>query len=71
MYGEMFSVRRGHKRWLMVIFSIYFTDYTGSQVLKVIVPVGRLPTPKITEDTTLIARGQVSYDKYDRKVISV
>ncbi|NMB30284.1 MAG: PolC-type DNA polymerase III [Clostridiales bacterium] len=70
VWGDVFSVReRVTRDGSMVIFSIYFTDYTGSQVLKVIVPVGEAaPYRKLQKDTTLIARGQVSYDKYDREI---
>ena len=69
VWGDVFEVniketRAGDR----IIMSVYFTDYTGSNMLKIIeLKEKAKPYESITKGVTILVNGEVSYDKYDRE----
>lgn len=70
VWGDVFSideynVRKGNKK----IYSINITDYTGSITLKVVAEKEKWKVfDSITKGDTLLVKGEVIYDKYDRDI---
>ena len=69
-WGEVFSVERRESRdGSKVIYSFYVTDYTGSNTLKVIADAKKSEAyEQVKKGTTIVFRGEVNYDKYDREI---
>ena len=71
VWGEIFSMeervtRDGKKK----IFTIDITDYTGSITLKMIQEIQLCkPIERLSKGKSVIVRGDVSYDKYDRETV--
>ena len=72
IWGDVFScdareTRDGSKK----IYSINITDYTASMTLKIIAEKDKckLIDSEIHKGSTIIARGEISYDKYDREIV--
>ena len=67
VWGDVFEIEQRESRdGEKVILSIYFTDYTSSLVLKVIEKKDKAePYSQIKKGSTIIVRGEASYDKYD------
>ena len=69
-WGDVFKIdfkdsKDGSKR----IYSIFVTDYTGSNMLKAIVDQNEKgPYEAIKPGQTLVFQGEASFDKYDREV---
>lgn len=69
VWGDIFSVE-SRENWdkTKLITSIYFTDYTGSNILKVIADTAKeemLETvSKLKKGCTILVKGEVQYDKY-------
>lgn len=70
VWGDIFLCERRETRdGSKVIFSISLTDYTGSHTLKLIMDKGKAdPIEALREGCTIIASGDVSFDKYDREL---
>ena len=70
VWGDIFDVQKKETRdGSKVILSIYFTDYTNSNVLKIIEEKKAAQIyDKLSPKTTIIVRGEVSYDRYDREI---
>ena len=71
IWGEIFAletkVTRDKSR---KIYSINITDYTGSMTLKVLQDANQCrQLDTLSVGTSIIARGIVEYDKYDREVV--
>ncbi len=70
VWGDVFKIdsrdmRSGKGR----IYSIYFTDYTGSNVLKMVMNMEDIaPIERIKKGDTLVIAGEASFDKYDKEV---
>ena len=71
IWGEVFALeqketRDGSKK----IYSINVTDYTGSMSLKIIEDKNQCKAlDAISKGDSLLIRGEISYDKYDREVV--
>ena len=71
IWGEIFSLetretKDGKKR----IYSIDVTDYTGSITLKLIQEIQLCkPLEQLKKGKSILVRGDVSYDKYDRETV--
>lgn len=69
VWGDIFSVE-SRENWdkTKLITSIYFTDYTSSNILKVIADTAKeemLETvSKLKKGCTILVKGEVQYDKY-------
>lgn len=70
VWGDIFQVdSRESRDGSRVILAIMFTDYTGSNVLKVIADKEKAKSYEgLTKGKTVIVRGDVSYDKYDGEI---
>ena len=68
VWGDVFSVDTHDTRdGTKTIFSINFTDYTSSNTLKVIADKGKADVyNQITVGKTIVVRGEVRYDTYDK-----
>ena len=70
IWGDVFAVsehftKDGSKK----IYAISLTDYTGSISLKIIADKEKWRVfDAITKGSTLLVRGEVTYDKYDREI---
>lgn len=69
--GEVFSKEVRYTRdGTKFIMSIDLTDYTGSNTLKIIDEIKKEKAfDNVQKGSILLARGDVSFDKYDREVI--
>lgn len=69
-WGDVFDVdmretRDGEK----FILSVYFTDYTSSITMKIIEKIEKIDTySKIKKGSTILARGDISLDKFDNEL---
>ncbi len=70
VWGDIFSVEKRESRdGSKCIYSINFTDYTSSNTLKSIVDKEHSQTmDELQKGMTIVVRGDVSYDKYDREI---
>ena len=70
IWGDVFHIdKKTTKDGKKNIYSFYITDYTGSMSLKVIENVKKCDElDSISKGMTIIARGEVEYDKYDREI---
>lgn len=70
VWGEIFAVdSRLTRNEDKIIISIDFTDYTGSNTLKIFDDVKKKESyDKLKKGTNILVRGEASYDKYDREV---
>ena len=68
--GEIFAVDQRYKRDnTKIIMSVSFTDYTGSNTLKIFDDVkNEEKYAKLKKGAAILVRGEASYDKYDREV---
>lgn len=69
VWGDVFEVEaRETRAGDRIIMSVYFTDYTGSNMLKIIELKERAkPYESIVKGVTILVSGEVSYDKYDKE----
>ncbi len=71
IWGDVFQVE-SRENWDKTkrIVSIYVTDYTGSNILKVVADVNKTElleaVDRIKKGTTILVKGEVQYDKYLR-----
>ncbi|MCI5800599.1 MAG: PolC-type DNA polymerase III [Oscillospiraceae bacterium] len=70
VWGDIFQVdSRESRDGSKVILAIMFTDYTSSNVLKVITDKEKAKSYEgLTRGKTILVRGDVSYDKYDGEI---
>ncbi len=70
VWGDVFDViRRETRDGRSVIFSVWFTDYTSSNILKIKVEKNQAgPYEGIEKGQTLVARGEAGYDRYEREI---
>ena len=70
IWGDVFSADEHlTKDGLKKIYAINITDYTGSISLKIIADKEKWKLyDKIAKGSTLLVRGEVTYDKYDREI---
>ena len=70
VWGEIFAVERRELRdGQRAILSVHFTDYTGSNTLKIFIEIdGGDPAEDLEAGDAIVVRGEASYDKYDREV---
>lgn len=71
IWGDIFCIdsreTRDKKR---KIYSISITDYTGSMTLKIIDDKEKCkPIDNLKKGTTIITKGEINYDKYDREIV--
>ncbi|HWP51315.1 MAG TPA: exonuclease domain-containing protein, partial [Clostridia bacterium] len=70
VWGDVFKIetrdtRDGSRR----IFSIYLTDYTSSNMIKMLMDMQDVaPLERIRVGDTIVVQGDASFDKYDREV---
>lgn len=70
VWGDVFKIetrdtRDGSRR----IFSIYLTDYTSSNMIKMLMDMQDVaPLERIKVGDTIVTQGDASFDKYDREV---
>jgi len=73
VWGDVFMVE-SRENWdkTKLITSIYFTDYTGSNILKLIADLSKEDmvetASKIKKGCTILVKGEVQYDKYLRDI---
>lgn len=69
VWGEIFSIEeRTTKDGQKKIYSIDITDYSGSITLKIIQEIQLCkPLERLKKGDSVIVRGDISYDKYDRE----
>lgn len=69
VWGDIFQIdSRETRAGDRVIMSIYFTDYTGSNMLKIIELKEKAKVyESLTKGMTILVNGELSYDKYDRE----
>ena len=68
VWGDVFKIDTFETRNGKVIFSIYFTDYTGSNIIKVFADNYEDPVGTLNKGSTIIVKGDASYDKYEGDV---
>lgn len=68
VWGDIFSLEGRETRSGKMIYSIQFTDYTSSNILKVFAENDQDPIAQLKKGDTIVVRGEASYDKYDREV---
>ena len=68
VWGKVFQIDNRTTRTGKIIYTIYFTDYTSSNVTKVFCDDDEDLVADIKEGDTIMLRGDASYDKYDREV---
>lgn len=70
VWGEIFSIERRETRDMRrVIFKFDFTDYTGSNTMKVLAEANNCKAyDSLQEGQIIIVSGSVDYDKYDREI---
>lgn len=70
VWGDIFQIdRRETRDGSKVIFSMNFTDYTGSNTLKLITDKQKAqPLEALSEGTTVLVSGEVGFDKYDKEI---
>ncbi|MEG0116070.1 MAG: PHP domain-containing protein, partial [Hydrogenoanaerobacterium sp.] len=69
VWGDVFEVEtRETRAGDRIIMSVFFTDYTGSNMLKIIeLKEKAKPYESIVKGVTILVNGEVSYDKYDKE----
>ncbi|MBC8547002.1 PolC-type DNA polymerase III [Clostridiaceae bacterium NSJ-31] len=69
VWGDVFQVEsRDTRAGDRIIMSVYFTDYTSSNMLKIIELKDKAkPYEALKKGTTIVVNGELSYDKYDRE----
>jgi len=69
VWGDIFYIdRRTSRDEKRYIYSIYITDYTGSNILKIIELVEKCDAiEELAPGMTVLALGDASYDKFDRE----
>ena len=69
VWGDIFQIdSRETRDGARLIMSVYFTDYTGSNMLKIIVEKEKAkPYESLSKGMTILVTGEMSYDKYDRE----
>ena len=70
IWGDVFKIEsRDMKNGKGKIYSIYITDYTGSNVLKMVMNMADIaPIERISKGDTLVIAGEASFDKYDKEI---
>ncbi len=70
VWGDIFSVdSRESRDGSKVILAIHFTDYTSSNVIKIIAEKEKAAVyESLTKGKTILVRGEASYDKYDGEI---
>ncbi len=70
VWGDVFDVvRRETRDGRSVILSVWLTDYTSSNILKIKVEKNQAgPYESIEKGQTLVARGEAGYDRYEREI---
>ncbi len=70
VWGDIFAVdSRESRDGSKVILAIHFTDYTSSNVMKVITEKEKAAIYEpLTKGKTVLVRGEASYDKYDGEI---
>jgi len=69
VWGDIFQIdSRETRAGDRIIMSVYFTDYTSSNMLKIIVEKEKSkPYESLAKGMTILVNGEMSYDKYDRE----
>jgi len=68
VWGEIFDIETKEIRGGRLLFLICFTDYTGSHMMKAMVPEGEAGIYKqLKKGMVIVVRGDVVYDKYERE----
>ncbi len=71
VWGEIFQIEKKETRdGQKAIYSIYISDDTDSNILKIISPIKEgeeAPADKLKKGNCVLVRGVMSYDKYDRE----
>lgn len=70
VWGDIFIIERRETRdGSKIIFSIYITDYTGSNIIKIIMDKQKAASlDELREGATIVVAGDVGFDKYDREI---
>ncbi len=70
VWGEVFFVEKRLTRdESRVIYSVYLTDYTSSNILKIIADRAKEEMyDQLKNGVSALVRGEVSYDRYDREI---
>ncbi len=70
VWGDVFNIdERESRDGEKIILSIYLTDYTNSVILKIIEKKEKAePLKEIKKGSTLVVRGEVSFDKFDNDI---
>jgi len=70
VWGDIFAVEsRDTRDGTKVIMSIHFTDYTGSNVLKIITEKEKAEIYEpLSKGKTILVKGECSFDKYDNEI---
>ena len=70
VWGDIFLVdSRESRDGSKVILAIHFTDYTSSNVIKIIAEKEKAAVYEpLTKGKTILVRGEASYDKYDGEI---
>jgi DNA polymerase-3 subunit alpha (Gram-positive type) len=70
VWGDIFKTDRFDTRdGTRAILSFYFTDYTSSNILKVMADRDKIgPIGDLRAGDTIVAQGMASYDRYDKEV---
>ncbi len=68
VWGEIFDISQREIRGGRLLFLISFTDYTGSHMIKSLVPAGEAAVYKsLSVGQAVVVRGNVVFDRYDRE----
>ena len=68
VWGKVFQLESRTTRSGKLMYTIYFTDYTGSNTIKVFCDDDEDLVADVKKGDTIMVRGDASYDKYDREV---